>query len=370
MTRDLLRKWGPPGSALAAGLVVAALDCAGLTGTGLGWGLLELCSGLVAGSGFAALWMRPRFSRMEKILAGLLIAVCIFTVWPWIPFGVGLLVREPEQTEADRRWLGRIGFVTALVLVGTAGIGMVCFAVFPPGVPPEWWFGPLGALAAAGAAALGARYALRIAGREAVGVACRTVFAGAAVLTLEAALKLRVWRPEPWGFYAGLAVVLAASGYGLCRLRLPGHARRMVRGSLAAVLVLCTGYVLQDHWLDVKYYHLRIYQKWTRKNIFVRSMPVVEACRAYRARTGAWPDAPEKLAPLIPRAARARYLVTGCHTEANGDFLLVMRRPLAQPMFARRFHADGRESWEIVQQHHPLAEPGAKRWKHPFPYTD
>ena len=40
------------------------------------------------------------------------------------------------------------------------------------------------------------------------------------------------------------------------------------------------------------------------------------------------------------------------------------------PIFARRFHADGTESWEILSPNHPLLPPGAKRWKHPFPYTD
>ena len=129
--------------------------------------------------------------------------------------------------------------------------------------------------------------------------------------------------------------------------------------------------VADDRSTDKTDVILRRWQEPVFRRKTADAMPLAEACRAYRARFGAWPDSPDKLAPFLDPMQRASGVsATGCHLAENGDFLLVLQRGRQLPVFARRFRADGTESWEILAANHPLPPPGAKRWKHPFPHTD
>jgi len=354
-----------------AGLAAAVIDLAGLVGASPFWSVLELVCGTAAGLGFAALWMRSGYSRTEKSLIALLLAVHIFTVWPWIPFAVGLAVREKDRNIPDRRWFGRAWAVLALLAAAAGGTGMIYRGLFPIGMPLPAWVVPAGAAAVIAIPWFAARHGLGLARREAAGAVCRVLAVSALVLAAAMLVKLRVWPPEPWSVYAVTAVALAASVCGAFCLRIPASVRGPVWAPPVCVAVLFAGWIALDNSLDTKYYFLRRWQPAVFRNTLKIAMPLGEACREYRARYGTWPDAPEKLTPLLPPKTRLGNLAaTGCHTEENGDFLLVMQRGFMRPVFARRFHADGTESWEILSPNHPLLPPGAKRWKHPFPYTD
>ena len=359
------------GGAALAGLTAAVIDLAGLVGASPFWSVLELVCGTAAGLGLAALWMRSGYSRTEKTLAVFLLAVHIFTVWPWIPFAAGLAVREKARNVPDRRWFGRAWAVLVLLAATVGGTGMIYRGLFPIELPLPVWVVPAGAAAVIAVPWIAARYGMALSRREAAGVLCRVLAASALVLAAAMIVKLRVWRPEPWYVYAVTAAVLAGSAVGAFRLRIPAAVRGPVRAPLFCMAVLLAGWIAMDNYLDTRYYFLRRWQPVVFRKTLETAMPLVEACREYRVRFGTWPDAPEKLMPLLPPKTRLGSLAaTGCHADENGDFLLVMQRGFMRPVFARRFRPDGTEAWEILSPNHPLLPPGAKRWKHPFPHTD
>ena len=359
------------GGAAIAGATVVAVDLAGQTGASPFLSILELVCGLAAGLGFAALWLRGAGSRTEKSLFFFLLAVHIFAVWPWIPFAVGLATEDPDRPGADRRWFGRACAVLILTAAAIGGTGVIYRGLFPPGLPMPAWMAAAGGMAAAAASWLAARRGLALSRRDALGVLCRMAAVSAGILAAAMLVRLRVWRPEPPATYAATAAGLLAAGYGAYRLRLPDAVRRAVRIPAVCTAILFAGWIALDHYLDLKYWKSRTGQQLVFERNIRGAAPLVEACRICRERRGAWPDSPETLAAfLAPDVRPGAVAATGCHTEANGDFLLVLQYRRQLPVFARRFRPDGTESWEILAANHPLQPPGAKRWKHPFPYTD
>ena len=99
---------------VAAGLIVAAIDFAGLTGANFFWGALELICGVLAGTGLAALWMRENTTLQDRILSGILLICHILAERD--PSGKTAMERYQEYLYQKMVWVLGVGALVELLL--------------------------------------------------------------------------------------------------------------------------------------------------------------------------------------------------------------------------------------------------------------
>ena len=354
----------------AAGLIVAAIDFAGLTGENFFWGALELICGCLAGTGLAALWMRQDHTVQEKIVIGLLLICHVLSFWLWIPFAAGLFCRDTGQTEPDRSWYRRVLFLILTILCGAGGYALFYWGWSSPQPDIPQYQTITGLLTAVLAPLFAARYLLAAAWQDAWIMAFRFPALYAGMLLLCSLYKLRLRAPEAWYIYAGLLLICIAAIAGGWRRKLSAGLSKIQWGAWCAILFLITWHMALDCRLDQYYFGYHRTQKYYLKNFQENSPPILEACRQYRAKYNAWPDDPGQLKEFMEIPMPGSLTVTGCHTDANGDFRIFLKRPRRVWVMAYHLRPDGTATWEYAAPNHPQRKPGDRRWKHFFPYTD
>ena len=355
---------------VAAGLIVAAIDFAGLTGANFFWGALELICGVLAGTGLAALWMRENTTLQDRILSGILLICHIISFWLWIPFAAGLFCRNAGQTEPDQPWSRRILYLFLTVFCGAAGYALFYWGWSSPQPDIPLYQTLAGVLAALVTPLLTTRYLLAATWQEAWITAFRFQALYAGMLLLCGLYKLRFRAPEAWYIYAVILLICGAAIAGGWRKRLPAGISKIQWGAWCIILLLITWHMALDCWLDQYYFGYHSTQKYYLRNFQRNSPPILKACRKYRAKYNAWPDDPEQLKEFMKVNKPESLTITGCHTDANGDFRIFLKRPRRVWTMVYHLRPDGTATWEYAAPDHPQRKPGDRRWKHYFPYTD
>lgn len=355
---------------VAAGLVVTAIDAAGQTGENFCWGALEFICGVLAGTGLAALWMQKNSSIQDRIFTGILLICHILSFWLWIPFAVGLFCRNAGQTEPDRPWCRRVLFFILTVSGGAGGYSLFYWGWSSPQPDIPLYQTIAGVLAALVTPLLTTRYLLAAAWQDAWRAAFRFPALYAGMLLLCSLYKLRLRPPEAWYIYAVLLLICAAAIAGGWRKKLPAGIRKIQWGAWCVILFLITWHMALDCWMDRRYFGYHATQKYYLENFQQNSPPILKACRKYREKYNAWPDDPEQLKEFMETPMPGSLLITGCHTDANGDFRIFLKRPRRVWTMVYHLRTDGTTTWEYAAPHHPQRKPGDRRWKHYFPHTD
>ena len=217
---------------------------------------------------------------------------------------------------------------------------------------------------------LTARYLLAATWQEAWTAAFRFPALYAGILLLCSLYKLRFRAPEAWYIYAGLLLICGAAIVGGYRKKLPAGISKIQWGAWVVILVLITGHMVLDCWLDRYYFGYHATQRRYLKHFHRDSPPILDACWQYRQKYNAWPDVPEQLKEFMEIAQPDSLSITGFHTEANGDFRVFLKRQRRVWIMSYRLRPDGTSTWEYAAPDHPQRKPGDRRWKHFFPYTD
>ncbi len=354
----------------AAGLAVAAIDIAGLIGENFFWGALEFVCGCAAGAGLAALWLQDRYSREDKVLAGILLFCHIFSFWLWLPFFIGVCCRTAAEPAPDRQWFRRFLFAILTIVCGTGGYGVFYWGWSAPQPDIPLYQTAAGVIAALAGPLLAARFVLAVPWREAWRVFCRLLAGYAGVLLICSLYKLYFRAPYAWYVYAGLGLIGAGAAWGGWRKMSTPANRKVLRLAWGAVLLLTMGHMVLECWLDRYYFGFHSTQEYFVSRFQRLSPPILDACRKYREKYGVWPDDPVQLKEFMKNADTGEVYITGCHTDSNGDFRIFLKRQRRIWVRVYCFRADGTEKWEYAAPDHPQRKPGDRRWKHAFPYTD
>ena len=351
--------------ALFCGLAAAAMDWGGVAG-GTSWclGAAELVCGVIAGWGFAVLWMRPHLRKREKAAQMVLLLLHIAFWWLWIPFGLALFCRGMEKSSSESVWIQRCFFVLiASACFAGGALAVYCgFFSANPDLSP-WW-----SAAGAAAALLGpwaaAKMFLPYSGRDCRRLVCRTGFFGGILLLVLLWKHTGIWRVNG-GYFAAVLILSACCGVAL--LFSGGLKENFCREwryfLLSGILICGLLGVVQYRLLRnlVPEAELRSFQLRRQDS----AEPAVAAYRKYVAEYGRTPENPEILQSSIVRPEMKVY---GLDTDENGTFRIFFHDGTKLPAFCWTRSPDGREYWELVVFSHPLLKPGDRRWRHAFPY--
>lgn len=361
-----------PAAALC-GLAIPGIEAAGKTGHDLYWGTLELFCGAAAGWGLAALWLEKKNSRFHKILCGILLLCAILHCWLWVPFAIAYFCRNAASPEPDRAWACRVLFAMVTIFCSIGGFGFFYWGWSDPvpDIPVSRTLAGLGI--ALLVPVIAGYFLLKLPPKTLLVWFWRYLALFAGWVLVSSLLKLHFRPPEPWFVYTGLSLLFAAASVAGWRHRSPPNLAKVLRGTWGVVLLVAGMQILLDCWLDRRYFGTPASQQLKIDAFAAESGPLLDACRKYRAHHQAWPEDEEELKPFTetdPGTPPTLLRCIGCYTDEKGDFRIFFKRGYNILIMAYCFGADGREKWEIIARDHPMMQPGDRRWKHGFPYTD